>query len=88
MLRDSPKFNFEKYIYTNNWNPRLVVIRALIKPKGDERFEIKEIHMNDLKGFLKEWQTGDAIFREFSLYNRKDTQCMSGAIMSVKGYLG
>lgn len=86
MLRDSPKFNFEKYIYTNNWNPRLVVIRALIKPKG-EAFEIKEIHMNNLKGFLKEWQTGDAIFREFSLYNRKDTQCMSGAIMSVKGYL-
>jgi hypothetical protein len=86
MLRHSPKFNFEKYIYTNNWNPRLVVIRALIRPKG-EAFEIKEIHIDDLKGFLKGWQTGDAIFREFSLYNREDTQCIAGTIMSTKGYL-
>ncbi len=86
MLRSSSKFNLEKYILTNNWNPGLVVIRSLISPKG-ERFETKEIHRNDLRGFLKEWQTGDAFFREFSLYHREGTQCIGGTIMFVKGYL-
>jgi hypothetical protein len=86
MLGSSSKFNLEKYILTNNWNPGLVVIRSLISPKG-ERFETKEIHRNDLRGFLKEWQTGDAFFREFSVYNREDTQNIGGTIMSVRGYL-
>jgi len=71
---------------TNNWNPRLVVIRSLISPKG-ETFETKEIHGNDFRGFLKEWQKGDAFFREFSLYNREDTQSIAGIITSIKGYL-
>jgi len=86
MLGSGSKFNLEKYIFTNNWNPRLVVIRSLIKPKG-EAFEIKEIHRNDFRGFLKEWQKGDAFFREFSVYHREDTQFIGGTIMSVKGYL-
>ena len=86
MLGSGSKFNLEKYILTNNWNPRLVVIRSLIGPKG-EAFEIKEIHRNDLRGFLKGWQKGDAFFREFSIYNREDTQSIGGTIMSVKGYL-
>ena len=86
MLGASSKFNLEKYILTNNWNPRLVVIRSLIGPKG-ETFETKEIHRNDLKGFLKGWQRGDAFFSEFSLYNREDTQNIAGIITSIKGYL-
>ena len=86
MLGSSSKFNFEKYILTNNWNPRLVVIRSLINPKG-EAFETKEIHRNNLKGFLKGWQKGDAFFREFSLYNREDTQSIAGIITSIEGYL-
>ena len=86
MLGSSSKFNLEKYILTNNWNPGLVVIRSLISPKGG-RFETKEIHRNDLRGFLKEWQTGDAFFREFSMYHREDTQSIGGTIMSVRGYL-
>ncbi len=86
MLEASSRFNLERYILTNNWNPRLVLIRPLISPKG-ETFETKEIRRNDLRGFLKRWQKGDALFREFSLYNKEDTQCIAGIIMSIKGYL-
>ena len=86
MLGSSSKFNLEKYILTNNWNPALVVIRSLISPKG-ERFETKEIHRSDLRGFLKEWQIGDAFFREFSMYHREDTQSIGGTIMSIRGYM-
>ena len=86
MLGSRSKFYFEKYILTNNWNPRLVVIRSLMRPKRGS-FEIKEIHRNNLRGFLKEWQRGDAFFREFSIYNREDTQSIAGTIMSIKGYL-
>jgi hypothetical protein len=60
--------------------------RSLISPK-EARFETKEIHRNDLRGFLKQWQTGDAFFREFSVYNREDTQSIGGTIMFVRGYL-
>ncbi len=86
MLGSSSKFDLEKYLLTNNWNPGLVVIRSLISPKG-ERFETKEIHGNELRGFLKEWQTGDASFREFSMYHKEETQRIGGTIMSVRGYL-
>jgi hypothetical protein len=86
MLGSRSKFNVEKYILTNNWNPRLVVIRSLISPKGAP-FETKEIHRNDLRGFLKEWQTGDVFFKEFSMYSRVGTQRIGGTIMSVRGYL-
>jgi hypothetical protein len=86
MLGSSSKFNLEKYILTNNWNPGLVVIRSLISPKG-QRFETKEIHRNDLRGFLKAWQTGDAFFREFSMYHPEDTQSIGGTIMFIRGYL-
>jgi tetratricopeptide (TPR) repeat protein len=86
MLRSSSQFYLEKYILTNNWNPGLAVIRSLINPKGAQ-FETKEIHRNDLRGFLKEWQTGDAFFREFSIYPKEGPQRIGGTIMSVRGYL-
>ncbi len=86
ILGSGPKFDLEKYVLTNNWNPRLVVMRSLISPKG-EAIEIKEIHWIGLKGFLKGWQKGDAFFREFSLYNTEDTQNIAGIITSIKGYL-
>jgi tetratricopeptide (TPR) repeat protein len=86
MLGSRSKFSLEKYILTNNWNPSLVVIRSLISPKGG-RFETKEIHGNNLSGFLKEWQTADVYFREFSLYAREGPQSIGGTIMSVRGYL-
>jgi len=86
ILGSGSKFNLEKYILTNNWNPRLVVIRSRIRPKGGS-YEIKEIHRNGLRGFLKGWQRGEAVFKEFSVYNREDTQSISGTIMSIKGYL-
>jgi hypothetical protein len=86
MLGSSSKFDLEKYILTNNWNPGLVVIRSLMSPK-EIAFETKEIHRNDLRGFLKEWQTGDAFFREFSMYHGEDTQSIGGTIMSIRGYL-
>jgi hypothetical protein len=86
MLGSSSRFNLEKYILTNNWNPGLAAIRSLIGPKG-AKFETKEIHRNDLRGFLKEWQTGDAFFREFSMYPGEGDQRIGGTIMSVRGYL-
>jgi hypothetical protein len=86
MLGSDSKFDLEKYILTNNWNPGLAVIRSLISPKGAP-FKTKEIHRNDLRGFLKEWQTGDAFFREFSMYPREGSQRIGGTIMSVRGYL-
>ena len=86
MLGSSSKFDLEKYLLTNNWNPGLAVVRSLINPKGAP-FETKEIHRNDLRGFLKGWQMGDAFFREFSMYSREGPQRISGTIMSVRGYL-
>jgi len=86
MLGSNSKFDLEKYLLTNNWNPGLAVIRSLINPKGAP-FETKEIHRNDLRGFLKEWQMGEAFFREFSMYSREGPQRISGTIMSVRGYL-
>jgi tetratricopeptide (TPR) repeat protein len=86
MLGSDSKFDLEKYLLTNNWNPGLAVIRSLINPKGAP-FETKEIHRNDLRGFLKGWQMGDAFFREFSMYSREGPQRISGTIMSVRGYL-
>jgi hypothetical protein len=86
MLGSRSKFNLEKYILTNNWNPGLAGIRLLINPKGAP-FETKEIHRNGLRGFLKEWQTGDALFREFSMYPKEGPQRIGGTIMSVRGYL-
>jgi len=85
MLGSRSKFDLEKYVRTNNWNPSLIVIRSLISPK--DRLETKEIHRNDLGGFLKEWQTGDAFFWEFSMYHREDPRGIGGTIMSVRGYL-
>jgi hypothetical protein len=82
----SSQFDLEKYILTNNWNPGLAVIRSLIGPKGAQ-VETKEIHRDGLRGFLKEWQTGDAFFREFSMYPEEGTQRIGGTIMSVRGYL-
>jgi hypothetical protein len=86
MLGSSSKFHLEKYMLTNNWNPGLAVVRSLISPKG-AKFETKEIRRKDLRGFLKEWQTGDAFFREFSMYPREGDQRIGGTIMSVRGYL-
>jgi hypothetical protein len=86
MLGSRSKFNLEKYILTNNWNPGLAGIRLLINPKGAP-FETKEIHRNGLRGFLKEWQTGDAFFREFTIYPKEGPQQIGGTIMSVRGYL-
>ena len=86
LLGSRSKFDVEKYILTNNWNPGLVAIRSLIRPKG-EGFIVREIHTNGLRGFLKGWQRGDAFFREFSIYSRDNTQCIVGTIMSIKGYL-
>lgn len=86
LLGHASKFDTEKYILTNDWNPGLVAVRSLMKPKGGEGFNIKEIHTHDLRGFLKGWRKGDAFFREFSVYNREDTQCIAGTIMSIKGY--
>jgi len=86
MLGSGSKFDLEKYILTNNWNPGLVVIRSLTNPKG-AKFETKEIHKDGLRGFLKEWQTGDAFFREFSMYTGEGPQRISGTIMFVRGYL-
>ncbi len=87
LLGHASKFDTEKYILTNDWNPALVAVRSLMRPKGGEGFNIKEIHRNNLRGFLKEWQTGDAMFKEFSVYPREDTQSIVGTIMSIKGYL-
>jgi tetratricopeptide (TPR) repeat protein len=86
MLGSSSKFNLEKYVLTNNWNPGLAAVRSLISPNA-AKFETKEIHRNDLKGFLKEWQTGDAFFSEFSMYPREGTERIGGTITSIRGYL-
>ena len=86
LLGHVSKFDTEKYILTNDWNPGLLAIRSLMRPKGGEGFNIKEIHTHGFRGFLKGWQKGDAFFREFSVYNREDTQCIAGTIMSIEGY--
>ncbi len=86
MLGSSSKFHLEEYILTNNWNPGLAAIRSLISPDG-AKSETKEIYRDDFRGFLKEWQTGDAFFREFSVYTREGDRLMGGTIMSVRGYL-
>ncbi len=48
LLGHASKFDTEKYILTNDWNPGLVVVRSLTRPKEGEGFNIKEIHMDHL----------------------------------------
>jgi len=86
LLGHASKFDTEKYILTNDWNPSLVAVRSLMRPKEGEGFNIKEIHTDGLRGFLKGWQKGEAFLREFSIYDREDTQCIAGTIMFIKGY--
>ncbi len=86
LLGHASRFDTEKYILTNDWNPGLIAVRSIMRPKGGEAFNIKEIRTDGLRGFLKGWQKGDAFFREFSVYNEEDTQCIAGTIMSIKGY--
>ena len=78
------KFDFEKFILTNNWNPIVSTLRAIATPS--EKGSVKEIHINDLKGFLIEWQKKDYLNVEFSLYDRDDKQTMRVSINIKKGY--
>ena len=78
------KFDFEKFILTNNWNPIVSTLRSIATP--GEKGSIKEIHINGLKGFLTEWQKNDYLNVEFSLHDGDGKQTMRGSINIKKEY--
>jgi tetratricopeptide (TPR) repeat protein len=85
-LRSRSKYNLEKHILTNNWNPGSLVSRSSMSYKR-EGFHIKEFHINDQRGFLKSWQMEDVFSREFSIYDREGIRYLAGTTISVKEYL-
>jgi tetratricopeptide (TPR) repeat protein len=78
------KFDFEKFMWTNNWNPIVSTMRSVATPSREGN--IKEIHSDDLKGFLIKWDKKEHFNIECSLYDRDDKQSMKGSIILKKGY--
>lgn len=78
------KFDYEKFILTNNWNPVVWTMRLITMPS--EGGSIREIHINGLKGFLKRWQRKDNFSIEFSIYDKDDKRSMLGSVIVKKAY--
>jgi len=71
-------FELEKLLSTNDWNPVVGIMRAIANP-SNEPYNRREIHINDLKGFLSTRECKNKhIHSEFSLY--KNTAEVSGTI--------
>jgi len=84
--RLTTKFDFEKFLLTNNWNPIFSTLRLIVRPQG-EGFKIREIKKNGLRGFLRSWQLNKGLIWEFSLHDSTDTRFIGGSIYFKKGYL-
>ncbi len=84
--RLTTKFDFEKFVLTNNWNPIFSTLNMIIRPMG-EGFKIREIKKRDLRGFLRSWQRNEGLYWEFSLHDATDTRFIGGSIRFKKGYL-
>jgi tetratricopeptide (TPR) repeat protein len=79
------KFDFEKYMRTNNWNPAVVIIRSTEQKIG-EPIDLKEIHMNGYRGFWESRQSDILFSGDFSLYKKKEDQFIGGAYLMLKKY--
>ena len=84
--RLTTKFDFEKFVLTNDWNPIFSTLKLIVRPNG-ELFRISEIKRNDLRGFLRSWQRNERLYWEFSLHDATDTRFMRGSISFKKDYL-
>jgi len=86
-LGHTSKFDLEKYILTNNWNPGAAFIRSHYQ-KGHigDLIDFKEIHMDNCKGFWERRQTDILISGGFSLYKRKEDQFIGGGYLLLKKY--
>jgi hypothetical protein len=84
--RITTKFDFEKFILTNNWNPIFSTLNMIARPSGEE-FKIREIKKHDLRGFLRSWQRNEGLHWEFSLHDPTDARFIGGSILFKKGYL-
>ena len=79
------KFDFEKYMRTNNWNPAVVILRSTEQKIG-EPIDLKEIHMNGYRGFWERRQTDILFSGDFSLYKKGEDQFIGGAYLMLKKY--
>jgi tetratricopeptide (TPR) repeat protein len=82
------KFDLDKYMRTNNWNPAVVVIRSQQQKIG-EPIDIKEIHMNGNRGFWERRQQTDEyefFSGEFTLYKKEEDQFAGGSYVLIKKY--
>jgi hypothetical protein len=81
------KFDLEKYILTNNWNPGVAFIRSHYQKKhiGD-LIDSKEIHMDGYRGFWERRQTDILFSGGFSLYKRREDQFIGGGYLLLKKY--
>jgi hypothetical protein len=79
------KFDLEKYMRTNNWNPAVAIIRHTEQKIG-EPIDLKEIHMNGYRGFWERRQTDILFSGDFSLYKKEEDQFIGGAYLILKKY--
>ncbi len=79
-------FDYERLILSNNWNPVLLIMKMLIRPNAEE-FNIKELHSNSFKGFLKQWHRKDSHYAEFSLYSGDNKRFAGGTFLVKHEYL-
>ncbi len=79
------RFDLEKYMLTNNWNPGVAFIRSTQRKIG-EPIDLKEIHMNGYRGFWERRQTDILFSGGFSLYKGKENQFTGGGYLLLKKY--
>ena len=81
------KFDLEKYMLTNNWNPSVAFIRSRQqKSKIGDLIDFTEIHMDGYRGFWERRQTDILFSGGFSLYEREGEQFICGGYLLLKKY--
>jgi len=82
------KFDLDKYMRTNNWNPGVLFIRSQQQKIGEPIY-LKEIHMNGTRGFWERRQQTDKFeffSGEFTLYKKEEDQFAGGSYVLIKKY--
>jgi tetratricopeptide (TPR) repeat protein len=87
LLGHISKFDLEKFMLTNNWNPGVAMIRShRQKGKMGDLIDFKEIHMNGIRGFWQRRQTSEFFCGEFTLYKTEGDQFIGGSYLLIKKY--
>ena len=87
LLEHISKFDLEKYMLTNNWNPSVVLIRSnRQKGKIGGLIDFREIRMNGSRGFWERRQADEFFCGGFTLYEKEGDQFIGGYYLCVKNY--